>query len=64
MDKIKLLKSQTEFLLLKDKLLKQLKDDTLKTVTLIAREQGIPRAELNQYELDEEAEYFEKKKEG
>ena len=62
MDKIKLLKSQTEFLLLKDKLLKQSNDDVLKTLTLIAKEQGIPRDELDRWELDDEAEYFEKKK--
>ena len=62
MEQIKLLKSQAELLLLKEKLLKQLNDDIVKTIALVAKEQGIPKDELGKWELNEEAEYFEKKK--
>lgn len=65
MERRKLLGSQRELLLLKkekrDSVLERLDDGILKTITSIAKEQGILEAELDQWVLNEEAEYFEKK---
>lgn len=62
METKKLLTSQRELLLIKkeahDRQLKRL----LRIINIVASELGIPREEFDQWELNDKAEYFEKKK--
>lgn len=58
MERIKLLKSQTELILLiKNEFVRKMNN----TINQVATEQGIKENEISQWELDDNAEYFEKR---
>lgn len=64
MKRKKLLKSQRELLFIRRANIEQAQVNLQDTLTSIALEVGVPEAELGQWELNDKAEYFEKKNQG